>query len=167
MCSVQDYHCCRLLCSCTPWSCNTDVADESRPHRAGAGQSDFEFLLETKVSPAIGLLGLVNIDLSGLLNNQFALHVINTAAGGPVVQVCAVPAARAAPSELQSSSLTMRTSPCGPEPSCPVNHAYRAESAGSGDSQLCKSTTHRNQTHLGRGGSGTLSSARYCGSASK
>ena len=57
------------------------------PHHAGAGQTDFEFLIETKVSPSIGLLGLVNIDLSGLYNNQFALHVSNTAATGPVVQV--------------------------------------------------------------------------------
>ena len=39
------------------------------------------------MSPTIGLLGLVNIDLSGLLNNQMALHVLNTADGGVVVQV--------------------------------------------------------------------------------
>jgi len=54
---------------------------------AGPGQTDFAFLLETKVSPSIGLLGLVNIDLSGIYNNQFALHVSNTAGAGAVVQV--------------------------------------------------------------------------------
>ena len=56
-------------------------------YTAGPGQPDFEFLLETKVSPSIGLLGLVNIDLSGIYNNQFALHVLNTADNGVIVQV--------------------------------------------------------------------------------
>ena len=54
---------------------------------AGAGQTDFEFLLESKVAPTLGLLGLVNIDLSGAGALMTAIHVKNTAAAGVQVQV--------------------------------------------------------------------------------
>ena len=50
---------------------------------AGAGQTDFAFLLETKVSPSIGLLGLVNIDLSGLLQQPVRASRLQHGRRGP------------------------------------------------------------------------------------
>jgi hypothetical protein len=43
--------------------------------------------MESKTSPALGLLGVINIDLSGLAAANIAVHVLNTAAMGPVIQV--------------------------------------------------------------------------------
>ena len=43
--------------------------------------------MESKTSPALGLLGVINIDLSGLAASTIAVHVLNTAETGPVLQV--------------------------------------------------------------------------------
>ncbi len=56
---------------------------------AGAGQSDFKFLLRSIAPTSIELLGLFTVDLSTIVSPGIpvAMRVLNSADSGPVIQV--------------------------------------------------------------------------------